>query len=79
MKKVKAVLSGTVAAAAATLVSTTASADTYDYTVVQGDTLWHLAAVTNDTVENIAARNAIDNPNLIYIDQVVTLDSTADC
>ena len=42
-----------------------------DYTVVQGDTLWAIARRCGTTVEELVRVNHIENPNLIYVGQVL--------
>jgi LysM repeat protein len=43
------------------------------YTVVRGDTLGAIARRFNTTIQDIASRNNIANPNLIYPGQVLTI------
>ena len=47
--------------------------NTVTYTVVSGDTLSDIAARFGTTYQAIAERNDIDNPNLIYPGQVLTI------
>lgn len=48
------------------------------YTVVAGDNLSSIASRFNTTVERICSLNGISNPNLIYVGQVLKLDSAVD-
>lgn len=50
---------------------TMASGDTY--TVVAGDVLWKIAEMYDTTWEALAELNAMDNPNLIFPGDVITL------
>ena len=43
------------------------------YIVRPGDTLWRIAKRFNTTVEELAQRNYIVNPNLIHVGQVLTI------
>ena len=43
------------------------------YTVRTGDTLWKLAQRFGTTVEEIQARNSIEDPNKIYVGQVLEI------
>ncbi|MBU0493132.1 MAG: LysM peptidoglycan-binding domain-containing protein [Chloroflexi bacterium] len=43
------------------------------YQVRQGDTLWSLAIAYDTTVEVIAQRNGLANPNLIYVGQQLVI------
>ena len=47
------------------------------YTVKRGDTLGAIARAANSTVSILAELNAIDNPNLIHVGQVIMLEKTA--
>ena len=47
------------------------------HTVKRGDTLGAIARASNSTVSILAETNAIDNPNLIYVGQVIMLEKTA--
>ena len=47
--------------------------NTVTYTVVSGDTLSDIAARFGTTYQSIAERNGIENPNLIYPGQVLTI------
>lgn len=47
---------------------------TITYTVQAGDTLTRIAARYNVTVESIVARNSIQNPDLIYVGQVLVIE-----
>ena len=47
--------------------------NTVTYTVVSGDTLSDIAARFGTTYQAIAERNDIDNPNLIYPGQILTI------
>lgn len=47
------------------------------HTVKRGDTLGAIARAANSTVSILAATNGIDNPNLIYVGQVIMLEKTA--
>lgn len=49
---------------------------TVTYTVVRGDTLGNIARRFNTTVADIASRNGITNPNLIYVGQVLTISGS---
>ncbi len=46
------------------------------YTVQLGDTLSQIASKYNTTVSEIAGLNGISNPNLIYVGQVLKIDTT---
>lgn len=46
------------------------------YTVVRGDTLGAIARRFNTTIQDIATRNNIANPNLIYPGQVLTISGS---
>lgn len=48
------------------------------YTVQPGDTLSQIASKYNTTVSEIAGLNGISNPNLIYVGQVLKIDTTND-
>lgn len=43
------------------------------YTVKKGDTLSAIAKVFNTTVENLVENNNIQNPNMIYVGQVLVI------
>ncbi|MHB1006940.1 MAG: LysM peptidoglycan-binding domain-containing protein [Chloroflexota bacterium] len=43
------------------------------YMVRAGDTLWSIAHANNLTVSELAAANGIDNPNLIFVDEELTI------
>jgi len=45
----------------------------FPYTVRPGDTLWALARRFNTTVEELARLNGIQNPNLIYVNQILRI------
>ena len=44
-----------------------------DYTIVWGDTLWAISLATGTTVEELAEINNIENPDLIYAGDLLTL------
>ena len=44
-----------------------------DYTIVWGDTLWAISLATGTTVEELAENNNIENPDLIYAGDLLTL------
>ena len=46
------------------------------YTVKRGNTLSHIAREFDTTVNEIAGLNSIRNPNLIYVGQVLKIDTT---
>lgn len=48
------------------------------YTVQAGDTLSQIASKYGTTVSEIAGLNGISNPNLIYVGQVLKIDTTND-
>lgn len=48
------------------------------YTVKAGDTLSQIASQYNTTVAEIAGLNGISNPNLIYVGEVLKIDTTND-
>lgn len=45
------------------------------YTVRSGDTLSNIAREYNITVQSIASENNISNPNLIYVGQILTIET----
>ena len=47
--------------------------DRIEYTVEAGDTLWQIANEYNTSIYEIARLNGIDNPNLIYIGEKLTI------
>ncbi|MEZ4668980.1 MAG: LysM peptidoglycan-binding domain-containing protein [Anaerolineae bacterium] len=49
---------------------------TTTYTVQRGDTLGAIARRFNTTIQDIATRNKITNPNLIYVGQVLTISGS---
>jgi len=61
----------------ATVTAAAPSASSGTYTVQPGDTLSALAARFGTTVQAIAAANGIENPNLIFVGQVLTIPSGA--
>jgi len=48
-------------------------ADTFDYVVVAGDVLWKIAQTYKMTIDQIVDMNGIENPDLIYVDQILKL------
>lgn len=48
------------------------------YTVKQGNTLSQIASSFNTTVREIAGLNNISNPNLIFVGQILKIDTTND-
>lgn len=50
---------------------------TFSYTVRPGDTLWALSRRFGTTVETLVELNHIQNPNLIYVNQILRIPGTA--
>lgn len=50
-----------------------AEPETFDYTVVWGDTLWDLALCYGTTVDELVSLNHIDDPNLIIVGQILKI------
>lgn len=63
-------------ATAATLFITGVIANADSYTVKAGDTLSKIANEKSTTVESLVRINKIQNPDLIFVDQVLELDET---
>ncbi len=53
---------------------TTSENNTINYTIVRGDTLEEIAEKYNTTIARLAQLNNIQNPNLIYIGQVIKIN-----
>lgn len=49
----------------------------FSYTVRPGDTLWRLSRRFGTTVEALVELNHIENPNLIYVNQILRIPGTA--
>lgn len=47
--------------------------DYFNYTVRPGDTLWALSRRYNTTIEALVQLNGIENPNLIYVGQILRI------
>lgn len=47
--------------------------ETFDYTVRWGDTLWDLSIHYGTTVSELVELNSIENPNLIFVDQILKI------
>lgn len=69
-------LIATLGAAGALAMSNTASADT-NVQVQSGDTVWNFAQEYQTTVDSIAQRNQLANPNLIYVGQNLIIPDSA--
>ena len=54
-------------------VTTPKDGETVKYTVQSGDRLYSIAAKYNTTVDAIIARNSLNDPNMIYSGQVLTI------
>ena len=52
-------------------------APTFPYTVRPGDTLWALSRRFHTTVEELVELNHIENPNLIYVNQILRIPGMA--
>jgi hypothetical protein len=55
------------------IAASTPRAQTFVYTVQHGDMLWKLAERFNTTVQELVELNNIENPNLIYVGQVLVI------
>lgn len=64
-------------AGAAAFAGAGAVASANDITVKAGDTLSQIAANNNTTVDDLAAKNNIQNVNLIFVGDVIKTDGTA--